>query len=132
MKRRVSEVFAILKKEGRLILKASKEHSLVDFISSIPEMSSKAMTFEGITHGFLEGGYIDRQHMRYPDFDKLLATCRTDPTKAEYELCERMLPKLVEKYLKDGHVDDDTFEAMGFPADKHKSGKVVRRESTVT
>ena len=132
MKRRVSEVFTKLKKEGRLILKSSKEHSLIDFVSSIPAMSSKAMTFEGITHGFLEGGYIDRQHMRYPDFDKLLATCRTDPTKAEYELCEQMLPELVAKYLEKGHVGDDTFELMGFPADKDESGKVVRRESTVT
>ena len=132
MKRRVSETFAKLKKEGKLALKSSKEHSLIDFISSIPAMSSKATTFEGITHGFLEGGYIDKQYMRYPDFDKILATCGTDPTKEEYELCERMLPSVIEKYLQDGHVDDNTFESMGFPIDKDETGKVVRRECTVT
>ena len=43
-----------------------------------------------------------------------------------------MLPRLVDKYLKDGHVDDDTFEEMGFPADKDESGKFVRRDNTVT
>ena len=89
-------------------------------------MSTKAVTFDGVTHGFLrwgEGGYIDKSHIRYSDYDKILETCRTDPTIQEYTYCEKMFPILMTKYLDKGFVDDATFEALEFPADKEETGK---------
>ena len=61
MKCKIANAFQKEKKLGNLILKATREHSLINFVGLIPVMSSKAVTFEGITHGFLEGGYIDKK-----------------------------------------------------------------------
>ena len=43
-----------------------------------------------------------------------------------------MFPILMDKYLEYGHADDGTFEDLNFPADKDETGKVVRRDATIT
>ena len=49
-------------------------------------------------HGFKENGMIDSKSLTYPNFDKILATCRLDPTTSEYELYKNLFPKLLELY----------------------------------
>ena len=89
-------------------------------------MTSKAATRENIIHGALQNGMLDANLFRYPDFNKILATCRRDPTESEYQLCIDAFPILFDKYLKFGHVDDETFEQLGFPMDTDVDGTKVR------
>ena len=72
------------------------------------------------------------ENMKYPDFDKILATCWTDPTKEEYLLCNKKFHLLIEKYLEDGHNDDNIFEEMVFPTDRKENGNIIRREATIS
>ena len=73
MKRVISNAFYNEKTKGTLNLKPNKSKSLIDFVSSIPEMTAKAVTRENVSHGFLAAGYIDKQFFRYPDLDKIFA-----------------------------------------------------------
>ena len=50
-------------------------------------MTTKSATRNGIIHGGLENGMIDRNTKRYPDFDAMLAPCKFFPTQEEYQLC---------------------------------------------
>ena len=82
-------------------------------------------------HGFIENGMSDDKFYRYPDMNKILATCRLDPTKDEYKLCIDKFPYLLEQYLKHGHVEDTVYEELGFPMDRDVDGKTIRRDATI-
>ena len=131
LKRLLCKKFDSLMSEGRLRLKPRNKAALIDFIGSIPQMSAQACTIKNINHGFRENGMSDGKYYRYPDFNKLLATCRLDPTVEEYELCKLKFSHLLKLYLKDGHVDDKVFEALGFPMDRDVAGEKVRRDASI-
>ena len=61
-------------------------------------MKTQTITRNNIMHGFKENGMIDSKSLTYPNFDKILATCRLDPTTSEYELYKNLFPKLLELY----------------------------------
>ena len=86
MKQAVTKAFE--DERSRQSLKANKTKSLIDFITCLPQMSTKSCTVDNIQHGFFKAGYSDKEKARYPDMNKILATCRTDPTIDEYKLCE--------------------------------------------
>ena len=91
-------------------------------------MIAKAVTRSNITHSSLLNGFIDRTLYRYPNFDKMLAVCRLDPTESEstqYKLCVDSFPHLFKIYLEKGHCDDEVFESLDFPMDKNKDGTEV-------
>ena len=75
------------------------------------------MTRNNIIHGFVENEMIDFENNRCPDFNMIVATCRKDPIVEEYKLCDTHFPYLLQNYLYDGHVDDYTFEELGFTVD---------------
>ena len=83
-------------------------------------------------HGFLQGGYIDKKKLRFPDFNKILSTCRRNPTLDEYELCKTSFHGIMKLYLQDGHVCDNVFEDLGFPMDRDPIGNQVRRKAGIT
>ena len=112
-------------------LKTTKKNALIDFISSLPEMTSKAVTRKNVIHGFKENGMIDAKCLSYPDFDKILTTYRTDPTKEEYKLCGKSFPYLIEEFKQKGHIPDKTFEELGFPMDRSVDGSFVRRNADI-
>ena len=121
----ITEQLQNLADEGRLKLKPSKKHAIIDFVASTPEMTAKSATRNGILHGGLENGMIDRNTKSYPDFDVMLATCKLDPTDEEYKLCIDSFPYLFKSYLENGHVEDEVFERLGFPMDKDVDGLEV-------
>ena len=41
------------------------------------------MTINNIIHGFVENGMIDFENNRFPDFNKILETCRKESTVEE-------------------------------------------------
>ena len=104
LKKLMLEIFSDLHGKGQLILSLTKRQALVDFFSILPEMSGKAVTRENILHGFLANGVIDKETKRFPDFDKILSTCRLLPSTEEYNLCVRSFATLFEHQLKFGHV----------------------------
>jgi hypothetical protein len=124
--------FSDLQTKGVLILSLTKRHALTDFISCLPDMTTKAVTRGNILHGFEANGVIDQNTKRFPDFDKILATCRMLPTQEEYDLCVRSFPTLFEHQLQYGHVPDELFEELGFPVDRDTDRKEVRRHATIT
>ena len=95
-------------------------------------MFSIAVTRKNILHGFHENGMIDTKFNKYPDFDKLLATCRTNPSNEMYKLCIDSFDYLFKKCNEFGHIPDEIFEGAGFSVDKDNNGKEVRRDATIT
>ena len=132
MNRKVAAAFESLHHEKRLLLKPSKKKALIDFISCLPQMITKAVTHSNVVHGFKQNGMVDHKHMRVPDFDSIIATCRKDPTIEEYNLCVDSFPYLYEKMMEDGHINDSVFEELGFPLDMNSGGGHVRRDATIS
>ena len=69
--------------ENKLILKSSEKNAIIDCVSCVPETTTKSVTRNNIIHGFVENGMIDFENNRFPDFNKILETCRKDPTVEE-------------------------------------------------
>ena len=67
----------------------------------------------------------------FPDFDKMLVTCRTNPTKEKYELCVSTFPQLLEYFLKHGHIPDSKFKELGFLPEVDPQGNKRRHEAGI-
>jgi hypothetical protein len=78
---------------------------------------------------YMENGKVVSS--QFPDFDKVLATCKTNPTQDEYELCEGAFFPLLEYSPSHGHLPDSEFEALGFLPDVDTKGNNRRREAGV-
>ena len=102
MKNIITKAFEKLRKEGRLCLKTNKSRALIDFISSLPEMTAKAITRNTILQDFLKPRYIDKLKLRYPDLNKIIGTCRQNPTEREYALCVEKFPTLLKIFWRRG------------------------------
>ena len=48
-----------------------KNNSIVDLVSCVPEMTTKALTRNNIIHGLVENGMIDFENNRFPDLTRL-------------------------------------------------------------
>lgn len=68
---------------------------------------------------------------RYPDFNKMLATCQMNPTQEEYNQCVSTFPILLRDFLDQGHIPDSKFEDLGFQPDVDLNGVVQRREAGI-
>ncbi len=82
MKRLISNMFHS-KNMSFLSLKSTKKNALIDFLSVLPEISTTACSKDNIKHGFIHAGIINKEFNRYPVFNKILATCRQQPTIEE-------------------------------------------------
>ena len=69
-----------LANENKLILKSSTNNAIIEFVSCVPKMTTEAVTRNNIIHGFVENGMIDFYNKKLPYFNKILVTCRKDPT----------------------------------------------------
>ena len=132
LKRAINDELTKLASQDRLCLRAKNKNALVDFVGSIPQMSTQACTHDNIHHGFRENGMSDRLFKRYPDFYDLLATCRLDPTNEEMNICKNSFHHLFELYLQHGHVPDSVFEDLGFPLDKDVDGTTTKRLANIS
>ncbi len=94
MKQRITKAFDELSSSNQLRLHGMKRVALIDFISSLPQMVTKAVTCLNDIHGFKENGMIDNNFMRFLDFKKMLAICGRDPTKEDYKSCVDSFPYL--------------------------------------
>ena len=97
-------------KSGKLNLKATAEAALIDHISCYPGMITRSAPADVVTKGFIENGMVDKKTQQFPDFYKLLKTCRRKVTKEEENLCKDSFGPLYNYMAKHGHVPDEVFE----------------------
>ena len=102
MKKLIHQSLKDFMDSNRLKLKPTKKNAIIDFVASVPSMTAKAVTRDNVLHGFKENGMIDTKLFRFPDFNKMLATCRMDPTESEYKLCVDSFPHLFKIIKKKG------------------------------
>ena len=113
-------------------LASNKRGALIDFLSILPEVATKACTKSNIQHGFIEAGIIDEVNHRYPVFDKMLATCRRNPTVEEYESAKSNFPDFVNAVEERGIIPEELYEMHGIDVDKDAHGNTVRRDYEIS
>jgi hypothetical protein len=94
-------------------LPSNKTKSLIDFISMLSAIATKVCTVKNIQHGFTEAGMLDGDNHRLPVYDKILATCRWNPSQAEYENIEKNMPTILHHLCEFGHISDDIYDKLG-------------------
>eukprot|EP00957_Ditylum_brightwellii_P169188 12878039-Ditylum_brightwellii.AAC.1 len=95
-------------------------------------MATRAATQSNIQIGFTSNGIIDNEFKRNPDFNKMLATCRRNPTKEEYEKCINSFPYLFSEFESRGHADDNFFENLSLKVDVDINGTLAQRDATIS
>lgn len=68
---------------GKISLPAEKSKCIIDFIICLPEILSTTVTSSRVVSGFVWNGMIDEESLHWPDFNKILATCRRDLSEKE-------------------------------------------------
>jgi hypothetical protein len=109
----------------------TKTKSLIDFISTSSAIATKVCTVKNIQHGFTEAGMFDGDNLRFPVYDKILATCRWNPSLAEYENIEKNMPTILHHSCEFGHVSDDIYDKLGIIQDREKMGHEVTRDASI-
>ena len=115
-----------------LKLKPKTLRSLIDFISTLPEIATKVATRDSILHGFLSCGFIDEDNKKFPMFDKVMAGIRrTIPTHVYDEIIANY-PRVFNEMLLHGHISYDLFDELGFCRDFDAGGKEVLRNAGIS
>ena len=131
MKQRVTNAF----QSGQLSvlqLNSKKRGALIDFISVLPEMATKAATRDNIIDGFVETGLIDKKQLKYPVLEKILATCKKSIPRDIYDKFIDNFPRLFSIMLEKGHISEEVYDDMDFPRDMDVHGREVRRDATIS
>ena len=122
LKRVLLEQFKSLDDSNDLVLKLNKRKSIIDFLCTIPPITTKAVTTNNIQRGFVETGMVDPKKKRFPHFNNILSTCTRRIRLEEYQLCESSFQYLYNKYHDQGHVEDAEFYQLGFQFDTDFNG----------
>jgi hypothetical protein len=123
---------AFKEKLEHLNLAPNKRHTLVDFISSLSVMATKACTVKNIQHGFIEAGMIDAENLRYHVFDKIIATCRRNPFVEEYKNIENNMNTIIHESCEFGHISKEVYDRLNIVRDRDSMGCEVMRDATIT
>jgi hypothetical protein len=115
-----------------LRLPSNKTRSLIDFISTLSAIATKVCTVKNIEHGFTEAGMLDGDNLCFPVYDKILATCRRNPSLAEYENIEKNMPTILRHSCEFGHVSDDIYDKLGIIRDHDKMGCEVTQDASIS
>jgi hypothetical protein len=123
---------AFKEKLEHLNLAPNRRHSLVDFISSLSVKATKACTVKHIQHRFIKAGMIDAENLRYPVFDKIIATCRWNPSVEEYKNIENNMNTIIHKSCEFGHISKEVYDRLNIVRERDKMGHEVMRDATIT
>lgn len=115
--------------EGNLNISAAKRNTIIDFCATLPMLMSKAATPDGIVHGFVENGMLNKRTLDFPDVGQCLGTCRVPLPKWCEDLFFSKFPVLYNAFVSAGMVTDTMMEELGFPCDRDSSGEAVHRHS---
>ena len=128
----VHEIFQKTKSYGSLNLKANVESALIDHIICCPEIYSRSINYSTVTEGFKGNGMIDIDRYCWPDFDKIIATCRRQITNVEKNLILETFPFLYKEMLTKGYISDELFDQLNYPIDTDESGNNYERHVEIT
>ena len=114
-----------------LKLSHNKYHSLIDLISVFPRVLGIACTPDNIESGFIKNGMIDAEEgsRRFPSFNGMFATCKSNPTAEEYKRMRSQLVEYILQYDEYGKADDTVLDTWDIEDDTGPNGEVVRRDS---
>jgi hypothetical protein len=115
-----------------LNLAANKMKSLINFISTLSEMATKACSMKNIQHGFIMTGQIDGWNMHFPVFDTILSTCWQNPKKEEYENIEKNMTNILYCSSEYGQISKDVYNQMGIVRDCDSMGCEFLRDATIS
>lgn len=115
-----------------LNLNDKKMRSLIDFIPSFVDIAGKALTERNVRHGFVQGGMIDEDKMKYPVLEKILATCKSEIPIELYDKFIASFTRLYKLMFDNGHVPDEVYDELGFPKDKDANGNDVLRYAGIS
>ena len=101
-----------------LNLNSKKKSSLIDIISTLSELATKAATRGNILHGFYESGLIDQTKSRYPVLLKVLGTCRSMLPNEVYQSVIDNFTHLYRIMMEQCRIPEDVFDDLGFPHNK--------------
>ena len=114
-----------------LNLPSNKRHCLIVFISTLSVMTTIACTVKNIQHGFIQAGIIDGDNLHFPVFNKILATCRRNPSIEEYKNIERNMDKIMCESCEFGQISEDIYEALDIVRDRDSMGREVLWDATI-
>ena len=117
-----------------LNLKDTQKKTMGDFLACVPANMTKAITSKNIIMGFTDAGMIDEETGTWPDFDKLLSTCRRHMTLEEQQLSHdlKVFHVLYSKFQEDGWISDDLLGEVGYKPDVNSQGEIVPRNAQIT
>lgn len=107
-------------------------YNLIDFVSTQPEVLSQVATKRNIQHGFLENGLVCKLSKEFPDYSKLLATCKKNPSEDVWKRTLKAFLKLFAHQLQHGHLTDDILEQCGLPEDLDNNNQPVPCNATIS
>ena len=129
----VVDIIRGLHTTGQLNLDLPIRKALIDHIVTAPDVFTTAMREKNLMKGFIENGMIDKNTLTYPDFKKLLQTCKLSDFKREYEdLIVNNFNELYELTNECGHIPEDVFNRLGFPKDTDYDGDTVERQAAIS
>jgi hypothetical protein len=113
-------------------LALNKRQSLINFILTLSVMVTEACTVKNIQHGFVEKGMINDDNLRYPVFDKMIATCRRNPSVEEYKNIENNMSTIIYESCEFGHISEDVYDHLNVMRDRDSMGREVVRDATIS
>ena len=128
-KKKIYDAMMELDKKGDIKFSRDKLHCIIDFIVCLPELLFRSVTPSGVIQGFVEGGAVDRESETWPDFDKIIGTCRRPVAVTEVELIKTHFNTLYDAFVSHGKIPEELFDELGFSEDEDRKGKVRPRRS---
>jgi hypothetical protein len=98
----------------------------------LPDIATSVCSKEGIKHGFLEAGIIDKDYHRYPIFNKILSTCRQSYSRDEYDRVVESFEHFLSIMDEEGHIPKEQFDLLGVRIDKDIHGNDVIRAVNIS
>ena len=115
-------------KESNEVNLGRKQPIAVDFLARIPYMLVKAFPPDGVRKSFLRNGTIDELHYLWPDIYKMMETRRGEMTSEERDLIFDSFDELFQEMYKNGHVEESSYDRLGFPPDFEEGEEGVNRD----
>jgi len=75
---------------------------------------------------------IDVDNLRYPVFDRIISTCRRNPSMEEYKNIENNMDIIINESYEFGHISEEVYDRLGIAKDRDGMGREVMRDATIS
>jgi hypothetical protein len=115
-----------------LNLPPNKIKSIIDFISTLSEMATKACSVKKIQHGIITAGLIDGINVHFLVFDTIISMCQQNPKWEKYENIEENMTNILYQFSEYCHIAEDKYNQMGIVRDSDSMGWEVLCDATIS